>query len=442
MHGPYQIGLGFPEQCRQKGAVTLSLPSLRPIHLLFALVLAAFAAVLIAQIEGERGIAPIASNGDFEVRDIKVDVYGPDADTARATGWRLAQRLAWQALWKRTNGGAGHMLADGLLDGLVSGIEVQQEQIGPKRYIATLAVMFDRARAGQALGVSGQVMRSPPLLVIPVMWDGGAATTFEQATEWQKAWAMFRTAESSIDYVRTSGDGPDPLLLNAGQPGRRGRNWWRLLLDLYGAADVIMPIARLERSWPGGPVAGHFAARYGPDNQLVGSFTLRVNSAAEIPKMMAEAVAKVDQLYSQALRAGVLRPDPSLVIEEPLNAVAIDNAGDLDSILSALPSEDGGMAASGGGSYAIQVDTPTAASVGDVQAVLRGLPGVRSAATSSLALGGTSVMQVGFDGPVEQLRAALEARGFSVAVSGSTLRITRRAGAAPASQSPGGGGGQ
>jgi hypothetical protein len=189
-------------------------------------------------------------------------------------------------------------------------------------------------------------------------------------------------------------------------------------------------------------VTGHFAARYGPDNQLVGSFTLRVNSAAEIPKMMADAVAKVDQLYSQALRAGVLRPDPSLVIEEPLNAVAIDNAGDLDSILAALPSEDGGMAASGGGSYAIQVDTPNAASVGEIQAVLRGLPGVRSAATSSLALGGTSVMQVGFEGPVEQLRAALETRGFSVAVSGSTLRITRRASAAPASPSPGGGGGQ
>lgn len=419
--------------------MTLSLPSLRPVHLLFALVLAAFAAVLIAQIEGERGIAPIASNGDFEVRDIRVDVYGPNPDTARATGWRLAQRLAWQALWKRTNGGAGHMLADGTLDGLVSGIEVQQEQIGPNRYIATLAVMFDRARTGQALGVSGQVMRSPPLLVIPVLWDGGVATTFETPTEWQKAWALFRTADSAIDYIRTTGDGPDALLLNAGQPGRRGRNWWRLLLDLYGAADVIMPIARLERTWPGGPVTGHFSARYGPDNQYIGSFTLRVNRSADIPRMMTEAVAKIDELYVQALAAGILRPDPSLVIEEPLNAVALDNVGDLDSLVAALPSEDG-TPVSGG--FNVQFDTPTATAIGEIQSLVRAIPGVRGASISSLALGGTSVMQVGFDGPVEQLRTALEARGFTVNVSGSTLRIVRRAQGATPSPTPQGGGGQ
>ncbi|BAK66178.1 hypothetical protein SLG_15030 [Sphingobium sp. SYK-6] len=433
----YQIGLGFPEQCRQKDAVTLSLPSLRPIHLVFLLVLAAFAAVLVAQIEGERGIAPIASNGDFEVRDIRVDVYGPNADAARATGWRLAQRLGWRALWQRTNGAGGPMLGDGVLDGLVSGIEVQQEQIGPNRYIATLAVMFDRARAGQALGVSGQIMRSPPLLVIPVLWDGGAATTFERPSEWQKAWAMFRTAESSIDYVRTVGDGADPMLLNAGQTGRRGRNWWRVLLDLYGAADVIMPIARLERTWPGGPVTGHFTARYGPDNHLVGSFTMTVNRSQDVPKMMADAVGRIDALYARALASGTLRPDPSLVIEEPVNAVELEGVENLDSLLAALPSEEGTGQVNGG--LTIMVDTPSPTSLSEVQALLRSVPGVSGISTTSLALGGTSVMQLGFTGSADQLRVALEARGFSVSGSGSTLRIVRRAGAPAAQPSPGGG---
>lgn len=418
--------------------MTLSLPSLRPIHILFALVLAAFAAVLVAQMEGERGIAPIASNGDFEVRDVHVDIAGPTADAARTAGWKLAQRLAWRSLWTRTNGGAGPMLADGVLDSLVSGIEVQQEQIGPSRYIATLAVMFDRARAGQALGVSGQVMRSPPLLVIPVLWDGGTATVFERPTEWQKAWAMFRTAESAIDYVRTAGDGADPMLLNAGQINRRGRNWWRILLDLYGAADVVMPIARLERSWPGGPVTGKFAARYGPDNQLIGSFTLRAARDSDIPRMMTEAVQKIDQLYVQALMNGVLRPDPSLVIEQPVNAVEISNVSELDGLIAALPSDGGGgAAATASGSYAIQVDTPTVESVSEMQGLLRSIPGVRSASTSSLALGGTSVMQVTADTPLDQLRTALEARGFAVAVAGNTLRIVRRA---PAPGGPPGGG--
>jgi len=415
--------------------VTLSLPSLRPIHLVFALVLAAFAAVLIAQIEGERGIAPIASNGDFEVRDIKVDVYGPNADAARSTGWRIAQRRGWSALWQRTHGGGGASLPDSTLDGLVSGIEVQQEQIGPNRYIATLAVMFDRARAGQALGVSGHVMHSPPLLLIPVLWDGGTATTFEHVTEWQKAWAMFRTAESAIDYVRTTGDSADPMLLNAGQINRRGRNWWRVLLDLYGAADVVMPIARIERSWPGGPVTGHFSARYGPDNQYIGSFTLQAARSADIPKMMAEGVKRIDALYTQALNNGQLRPDPSLVIEKPVDAVELTNIAELDSLLAAMPSESGGA----GTAYSLQVDTPSAASVGEIEGLIRSVPGVSAAATTSLALGGTSIMQATFNGPAEQLRAGLEARGFIVTGSGTTIRIVRR-GATPAA--PAGGSGQ
>jgi len=415
--------------------VTLSLPSLRPIHLVFALVLAAFAAVLIAQIEGERGIAPIASNGDFEVRDIKVDVYGPNADAARSTGWRIAQRRGWSALWQRTHGGGGASLPDSTLDGLVSGIEVEQEQIGPNRYIATLAVMFDRARAGQALGVSGHVIHSPPLLLIPVLWDGGTATTFEHVTEWQKAWAMFRTAESAIDYVRTTGDSADPMLLNAGQINRRGRNWWRVLLDLYGAADVVMPIARIERSWPGGPVTGHFSARYGPDNQYIGSFTLQAARSADIPKMMAEGVRRIDALYTQALNSGQLRPDPSLVIEKPVDAVELTNIAELDSLLAAMPSESGGA----GTAYSLQVDTPSAASVGEIEGLIRSVPGVSAAATTSLALGGTSIMQATFNGPVEQLRAGLEARGFIVTGSGTTIRIVRR-GAAPAV--PVGGSGQ
>jgi len=405
--------------------VTLTLPKLRPIHLLVALALLAFGAVLIAQIEGERGMAPIASSGDFEVRDIHVDIHGPDADTARQSGWKLAQRLGWKSLWKRTNGGDGPAFSDSVLDGLVSGIEVQQEQIGPNRYIATLAVLFDRARAGQALGVSGQVMRSPPLLVIPVITDGGVATTFETTTEWQKAWAVFRTGESAIDYVRPAGDGPDAILLNANQTSRRGRTWWRVLLDQYGAADVIMPLARLERSWPGGPITGHFSARYGPDNRFIATFDLRATGPDQLPQMMADAVTRMDRLYTQALNAGLLRPDPTLIIEEPVNAAALTNASDLGAVLAALPTETG-AAAPAPGAIAVQFDTPNADSVGAIERVMRGIPGVRSAATTSLALGGTSVMQVAFDGTPEQLRAAMEARGLVVTGSGTTLHVGRR----------------
>src|SRR3546814_6496101 len=83
-------------------------------------------------------------------------------------------------------------------------------------------------------------------------------------------------------------------------------------------------------------------------------------------------------------------------------------------------------------SVSVQFDTPDAGSVEQGEAALRSVPGVRSATTSSLALGGTSVMAVSYMGTVESLRAALSGRGWDVAASGNTLRIQRRAQPPPA----------
>jgi len=406
----------------------------RPLQILGAIVLGLAAAALVAQMEGERGVPPIASGGDFQVSHVKVDVFAKDADSARTAGWRLAQRRAWQMLWARTHGGSGApALSDSQLEGMISGIEIEYEQAGPNRYVATLGVMFDRARTGQLLGVTGSnVVHSPPLLVIPVLWDGGSAVSYERINEWQRAWARFRTGDSAIDYVRVAGSIADPILLNAGQTGRRGRLWWRVLLDQYGAADVVIPIARLDRQYPGGPVTGTFTARYGPDNFLIGSFSLRASNDSAIPQMLDQATQRIDQLYTQALNDGRLRPDPSLIIEEPVdpNALEIENAADLPVETLDMPAVSATTR-----SYAIQFDTPDVGSVAQGEAAVRSVPGVRSAATSSLALGGTSVMQVSFDGTVDSLRAALAAKGYNVAVSGNTLRIRRGGGSgAPAAQ--------
>ncbi len=401
----------------------------RPVQILFAIALGLAAAALFAQMEGERGVPPIASGGDFEVRGVKVDVFAKDADTARYAGWRMAQRQAWRMLWTRTHGGGGApVLSDSQLEAMISGIEIDYEQAGPTRYVATLGILFDRARTGAVLGVSGNVMRSPPLLVIPVLWDGGSAVSYERTNEWQKAWARYRTGDSAIDYVRVAGSIADPILLNAGQTGRRGRLWWRVLLDQYGAADVVIPIARLDRAYPGGPVTGTFTARYGPDNSLIGSVTLRASNDSGLAKMMDEGARRIDELYIRALNDGRLRPDPSLIIEEPVDPAALEIENAVEAPVEAV--ELPGVVTTGT-SFSIQFDTPDVGSIGAGESTLRSIPGVRAANTSSLALGGTSVMQVSFDGTVDMLRAGLQARGYNVAVSGTTLRITRRQASPP-----------
>ena len=399
--------------------------------------------VVYAQLEGsERGVAPLASTGDFEVMGVAVDVRGDNAFDARKKGWEEAQRKAWKMLYKRTHGSDTEGLPDGRLNTIVSAIIVEQEQIGPKRYIATLGVMFDRARAGSILGVGGRRLRSPPLLVLPIMWSGGSPQVFEHRTEWQKAWARFSSGDSAIDYVRPYGSDSESLVLTAGQANRPSRRWWRNILDQFGAADVIIPIVRLTYEYPGGPVTGRFTARYGPDNRYIDSFTLKVGRSEDIPTMLDQGIARLDNIYASALTRGVLKTDKSLIIEDPFNLdelnledFDLDEEAAFEGGESASPAGTAGSgasepaaeapAAAAASSISLQFDTPDVGAVGRGESAVRSIPGVTSASTSSLALGGVSVMSVTYRGDISALAQALRAQGWQVQQGAGALRISR-----------------
>ncbi|MDE8653248.1 heavy-metal-associated domain-containing protein [Novosphingobium album (ex Liu et al. 2023)] len=392
---------------------------------------------LIAQIEGDRGIPPIANSDDIQVSGIDVETTGKTGEEARAAGWKLAQRKAWEKL-------SGPQMSDEQIDALVSAVVIEREQIGPHRYIARLGVIFDRARAGQFVGRAdggGLRARSAPLLVIPVLYSGGVRQVFEVRGPWQRAWANFQTAQSSIDYVRPAGSGGESLILTAGQPGRRSRLWWRNILDQFEAADVLIPVARLERQWPGGPVRGTFTARYGPDNTFLESFTLTASDEQAVPRMLDQAMLRIDGIYQRALAQGVLTPDPSLLsgqmafdraIEQlrarllPREAALAGEAGEgplATGAPLATPSQTGAPAAIA--SVTVQFATPDAAAVDSALAAVRGIAGVQGAATTSLAIGGTSVMRVTVAGGGDALAAALRAQGWQVTGGGGTIRISR-----------------
>jgi hypothetical protein len=261
------------------------------------------------------------------------------------------------------------------------------------------------------------------MLTIPLQYSGGTGQVFEQTTEWQKAWGRFRTGNSTVDYVRPTGTGPDALLLNAGQTGRPTRGWWRTILDQYAAGDVLVPVVHIYREWPGGPIIGAFEARHGPDNRIITRFSLRVGNSDGLPVLLDAGVKRIDDAYQTALKNGMLKADPSLAWRPPSAAMVAPDSGD------DTPVDTGDTnVITAGTAINLQVDTPGAASVAATESALRGIPGVRSAITTSLALGGVSVVRVSFDGDPAALRPLLESRGWSVAGSGTTLRI-RRAGA-------------
>ncbi|HKX76953.1 MAG TPA: heavy-metal-associated domain-containing protein [Novosphingobium sp.] len=397
-----------------------------------ALLAAIGAQRLIAQIEGERGIAPVASSQDIHVTGIVVNVSADTADEARTEGWKVAQRKAWEKIH-------GPKISDAQLDSMVSAIVIEHEQVGPRRYVARLGVIFDRTRAGQFVGAAdgGLAARSAPMLVIPVLYSGGARQVFEVRGPWQRAWANFQTSASRVDYIRPTGAGGESLILNAGQPGRRSRIWWRNVLDQFNAADVVVPVARLDRQWPGGPVRGTFTARYGPDNTFIESFTLTARNDNEVPAMLDKALVRIDGIYQRALADGMLQPDPSLMAEQhALDAMLAQLASKLapmiadapDSVASAAPSSLPAATASTSATvatYTVQFATPDAAAVDSALAAVRNASGVQGAATTSLAIGGTSVMRVTVTGSLDSLAAALRAQGWQVAVGANALRISR-----------------
>lgn len=391
---------------------------------------------LVAQIEGDRGIPPIASNGDFEVTGIEVNTAGKDAEEARLNGWTEAQRKAWEKLWSSGNGGAtkAPALSDEAIDAMVSAVVVEREQLGPRRYIATLGVIFDRARAGQLLGLAGDKVRSAPMLIIPVLTQGGVTSVYETRSPWQKAWAEFRTGASTIDYVRAQGDGSDSLLLTAGQLDRRSRTWWRLILDEFGAADVLMPMARLERQFPGGPIRGIFTARYGPDNRYLDSFTMTANDEAGLPAMLNKAIERLDQAYAAALAAGTLTPDRTLFVNQQVDEKLIQQIIAKEALpppVTTAPAPGAAVpgptptAVAPSASFTIQVATPEPAAIDAGLASVRGVSGVQGVSISSVAVGGTSVLRVTYAGDLGALAAALRARGWQVSQGANGLSIRK-----------------
>ena len=386
---------------------------------------------LIAQVEGDRGILPVATSSDVEISGITVNTTGKTGWEARLEGWKVAQKQAWIKA-------GGPAMPDSAIESMVTAVVIEREQIGPRRYIATLTIVFDRTRAGQYIGgmATGTRARSAPLLTIPVLYSGGVAQVYEVRGPWQQAWAQFRGGTSPIDYVRPSGAGGESLLITAGQPARRSRAWWHNVLDQFGAADVIVPEARLERQWPGGPVRGTFTARYGPDRTLLESFTLTANDEAGVTRMLADAVVRIDAAYARALEQGLLKPDPTIrqgsgmdpaLVALVQRAQALEQAAQAGATPTdgATPAAMPTAAATQASTFTVQFASPDAGAVDAALAAVRGAPGVQSAATTSLAMGGTSVMRVTYAGELSALAAALRARGWQVSVGSNALSIRR-----------------
>ena len=390
--------------------------------------LALLAGVGRAQMEdGDRGILPRDTAQVLEVEGIEVDVAGEDAEAARYAGWREAQRKGWAKLWSQTTKrpeAQAPKLPDSALDGLVTAVVVEREQIGPTRYIASLGIQFDRARTSERLGLSGGRRRSAPVLLVPVMVTAGTATSVELRNEWQRAWAQLRTGDSRVDYVRISGLGVDPLLVNDAVTRRPGAEWWTNVADLYGAGNLLVAEVTLHRLYPGGPAEGRFVARLGRERRSLGSFRLRVQDSSGIPAMMREGAEKMDDLFERAFLSGRLGIDDDIIVKEaPPPVEEEEEEAPREAVVAAA-------------SYQLRIFAQSAAQLEAATAAVSSVPGVVGVTPQSTAIGAISNVAVTYRGDVASLRAALAARGWYSTYVGGVLQIQRQEITNPAPSPP------
>jgi hypothetical protein len=367
-----------------------------------------------------------ADGGNYAIPGIVVDAAGRNAFDARRNGWRVAQRKAWPQLWARMTGATpadAPRLPDSALDAMVAGFDIEREHIGPTRYIARLGVVFDRGRAGQYLGRSARVIRSSPMLLLPVLRDGGTVFVFERRTPWRAAWSRFRESGSSIDYVRPAGTAGDALMLPAAQAFRPDRNLWRTRFDRYGVADVLIAEARLARRWPGGPIRGAFRALHGPDARELARFTLDAASPADLPAMLDQAVARMDDAFTAALRDGRLFSESDLLVDLPDIATGAP-------ILGGGYGQDYDMA-SAQSVLVVTVATPDADALAAAEAAVGTTPGVLRVTPAQIGLGASSTLAITHGGTVETLRLALDRAGWRLDNAGGWTLRRRAAGEAP-----------
>ncbi|MFA7440439.1 MAG: heavy-metal-associated domain-containing protein [Sphingomonadaceae bacterium] len=352
--------------------------------------------------------------GGLVVGGVNVDVPGKSAIDARNNGWREAQRLAWPMLWARMSGqeaGSAPKLPDSALDSMVSAIEIEHEEAGPSRYVANLAVIFDRERAARYLGRYAALSTSPPLLLLPVLQDAGVRMAHEPHSPWLQAWARLRPGESPIDYIRIQPATADVFLLSAWQAERRHLNIWRAIVERYQVADILIPELILDRSWSGGPLNAQLILYFGPTRKEVGRVRLH-NASGNVAALMDEAVRQADRAYIEALRSGHLLPDPELA-EPPVQLVQADTGPAI------------GREATQAGLYSmrLRVLTPDDAALTRTMRQLQALPVVSAVRTVSYAPGGESVIELSASADLAVLRYHLDTQGLRI--EGDRLRPRR-----------------
>jgi len=236
--------------------------------------------------------APGGNAGAYAVSGIDVDVSAASAEAAREQAFAQGQRRAFAQLLDRLSVSRGDLdpasLGDADIARLVRGFTVDEERVSPGRYVASLTYTFRSDAVRDLLrqrAVTFSDVESLPVLVLPVLREGGGPRLWDSPNPWLEAWLDYEGDSRLVSTVVPFGDLEDvrDVPVEAALEGDAGA--FRTIAERYGAGDTLVTVARVE----GGQVAVSMQ-RYGPGG---GGTTNVLSVQGTGPEAYAEAVERV-----------------------------------------------------------------------------------------------------------------------------------------------------
>ena len=207
---------------------------------------AAFAALALAA-----PAAPARADDLFSVAGVTVDIEAESAEAARERAVAVARTRALDLMLRKlTRAIAHHRLprpAPEAVARLARSYEVTRERRSARRYIGEFTVRFDGDGIRETLrraGVPHAETRSPPLLVLPVLVQGGEAALWEAPNPWSDAWRALGWRGRLTVLPLPSGDIDDAVVLSAADALAGDGARLDAMAARYGAAGALVAIAR------------------------------------------------------------------------------------------------------------------------------------------------------------------------------------------------------
>lgn len=196
--------------------------------------------------------APAKAAELFTVHGVAVEARAENTEAAKQQALADARRKALEAelgkLVRRADLERFQYPDDAGIDAMVTSIQVEEEQTAPTGYRAVLTFEFEPDAIRNQLRLQAipfTELRSPPILVLPILRTAGEAALWSDPNPWLEAWERFDSATRLIPVRTPFGDVEDVLAISPEQALAGDQDALSAMADRYGVETVVVLDATL-----------------------------------------------------------------------------------------------------------------------------------------------------------------------------------------------------